>query len=92
MATAVSLHAFGDASGNMGRVATISVMSIKRPAWPVSNGSVLFWVLQQAFDAPPRPGPAPDFAAALAAIDMAMQPLAAAQMQRPDAGVDRGGI
>ncbi|MDQ2808044.1 MAG: family 20 glycosylhydrolase [Chloroflexota bacterium] len=87
MAAAVSLHAFGDPTGNMGRVAYDLGNVYQTPGLAVSNGSVLFWVLQQPLDAPPPDATPPDFAAALVAIDAAMAPLAQARMQRPDAAL-----
>jgi len=87
MAAAVSLHAFQDATGNMGRVAYDLGNVYQAPGMAVPNGSALFWTLQQALDVPPPAGPVPDFAAALAAIDAAMEPLGLARMQRPDAAL-----
>ncbi len=88
MAAVVSLYAFQDATGNMGRVAYDLGNVYQTPGLAVSNGSVLFWVLQQPLDASPPPNATPpDFAAALVAIDAAMAPLGQARMQRPDAAL-----
>jgi hypothetical protein len=86
MAAAVSLHAFDDPTGSMGRVASDLGNVYQTPGVAVPNGSALFWVLQLPVGIPyPPPGPPPDFAAALAAIDAAMEPLPRARMQRLDA-------
>ncbi len=87
IAAAVSRYAFDDPTGSMGRVAYDLGNVYQMPGIAVPNGSTLFWVLQQTLDTPLRPGPVPDFAAALAAIDAAMQPLSTARMQHPDAAL-----
>lgn len=88
MAQVVSLHAFRDASGNMGRVAYDLGNVYQAPGVIIPNSSVLFWVLYGAPEAlKNRPGPTPDFAAALEAVDRAMQPLGSARIERPDAAL-----
>ena len=90
VAGVVSTHAFQDPTGVLGRVAydlgnIYQVSSLARP-----NSSALFWTLQWSFAGLRHRQdrwPAPDFAAALAAIDQAMAPLAGAQIGRPDAAL-----
>ncbi|HUS14892.1 MAG TPA: glycoside hydrolase family 20 zincin-like fold domain-containing protein, partial [Chloroflexia bacterium] len=86
LAAAISIHAFQDATGNMGQVAYDLGNVYLAPGGAVSNGTALFWVLQRsAAEAAQRTDLHPDFSAALAAVDAAMQPLAHAQLQSPDA-------
>jgi hypothetical protein len=82
----VSTHAFRDPTGNMGRVAADLGNVYQVPGMRRPNSSALFWTLQRSFAAlREQEGPMPDYAAALEAIDRAMEPLAGARMQRPDA-------
>jgi hypothetical protein len=84
----VSTHAFRDPTGNMGRVAADLGNVYQVPGMARPNSSALFWTLQRSFAAlREQTGPTPDYAAALAAIDRAMEPLAGARMQRPDAAL-----
>ena len=88
VATVVSTHAFQDPTGSMGRVAYDLGNVYQAPGVPVHNGSALFWTLQRPFEQlRKREGPKPDFAAALEAVDRAMEPLPNARMQRPDAAL-----
>jgi len=69
----------------MGRVAyELGNVYQAAPGLAIHNSSVLFWTLQLPF-ADPRQAraPQPDFAAAEAAIEAAMRPLAEARMARP---------
>jgi hypothetical protein len=82
----VSTHAFRDPTGNMGRLAADLGNVYQVPGMRRPNSSALFWTLQRSFAAlREQEGPMPDYAAALEAIDRAMEPLAGARMQRPDA-------
>lgn len=87
VAQAISLHAFRDATGAMGRVAYDLGNVYSLPGIATHNGSALFWILQIPFDQlSARPWPEPRYwREALAAIDQAMQPLNAAHINRPDA-------
>jgi hexosaminidase len=88
VAGVVSTHAFRDPTGSMGRVAYDLGNVYACPGMSLRNSSALFWTLQLAFgDARPIGWQQPDFAAALAAIDGALQPLAQARIQRPDAAL-----
>jgi hypothetical protein len=89
VAAAVSLHAFADPSGSMGRVACDLGNVYRAVGTPLHNSSALFWILQksQAELRAAPPATPPDFAAALAAIDQALEPLGTARMQRPDAAL-----
>jgi hexosaminidase len=89
MARAVSLHAFDDPTGAMGRVAYDLGNVYQAAGFVPGNASALFWLLQEF------PGewltqpetPRLDLAASLAAIDAAMQPIGQARMRRPDAAI-----
>jgi hexosaminidase len=100
MARAVSLHAFRDPTGAVGRAA-YDLGNIYRMLGPeIHNSSLLFWVLQlplaelrqprdslaQAITSQLTPA---TFAEATAAIDRAVAPIEGAQMDRPDAGLIR---
>lgn len=91
IAQAVSIHAFRDPTGSMGKIAVELGNVYLTPGLAVPNGSVLFWVLQLAFEEfQQRPAAAPtaeSFAAALTAIDAIMRQLPAARMQRHDASL-----
>jgi hypothetical protein len=80
----VSMHAFRDPTGNMGRVAFDLGNVYKVPGMALHNSSVLFWALQWSLEQIRASGYQPDYAAALDAIDSAMEPLHRARMQRPD--------
>jgi hypothetical protein len=99
VARAVSLHAFRDTTGAMGRVA-YDLGNVYRIFPPIHNSSPLFWALQfpVAELAQPRDSLAqalvsrfaealtPEtFGRALDAIDAAMEPLDEHRMSRPDA-------
>jgi hypothetical protein len=99
VARAVSLHAFRDATGAMGRVA-YDLGNVYRILPAIHNSSPLFWALQfpAAELAQPRDSLAqalvpriaqaltPEtFGRALKAIDEAMEPLEEHRMARPDA-------
>ncbi len=91
IAQAVSLYAFRDPTGSMGRVAVELGNIYRIPGLAVPNGSALFWMLQHTFDElaqRPRKVPEPhSFQTALTAIDQALRPLVAARMQRNDASL-----
>ena len=85
---AISWHAFGDPTGNMGRVAYDMGNVYKSMGVIVPNGSPLFWTLQwpleraKGYALPPAAyQSAEDF------IEQAMMPLGRAQMARPDASL-----
>src|SRR5919199_531640 len=91
MARAVSIHAFRDQTGAMGRVAYDLGNVYRDAGLAVPNGSALFWGLQLSFDQfkqflqrYPQLSP-DDFERALPLIDQAMAPLAQAHMARADA-------
>lgn len=85
----VSLHAFRDPTGAMGRVAYDLGNVYKSAGVLMPNSSLLFWTLQPDFALEPatRTGGTADYASPLAAIDKAMAPIATARMQRPDAAL-----
>jgi len=87
--TVVSLHAFRDPTGAMGRVAYDLGNVYKSAGVLMPNSSLLFWTLQRDFDQEmaTRMGGTVDYASPLAAIDKAMAPIATARMQRPDAAL-----
>jgi hexosaminidase len=88
VAAVVSMHAFGDPTGNMGRVAYDLGNVYQAPGIARPNSSLLFWELQRSPGAArPSADPPADFAAALPAIDAAMQPLSQARIGRPDAAL-----
>lgn len=92
VAAVVSVHAFGDLTGNMGRVAVDLGNVYQAPGVAIPNSSVLFWTLQRSFAELNTPGGRPgaaqaDFPAARAAIDAALAPLGAARMARKDAAL-----
>ncbi len=91
IAQAVSIHAFRDPTGTMGRVAVELGNVYQVPGLAVHNGSMLFWVLQLTFDElHERSWQIPtveSFSAALAAIDEAVRPLSKARMERRDASL-----
>lgn len=88
VASVVSAYAFRDPTGSMGRVAYDLGNIYKAPGVLVPNSSILFWVLQRSFsELRSWQGEQPDFAAALDAIDKAMEPIGRARMQRPDAAL-----
>jgi hexosaminidase len=85
---AVSLHAFRDPSGVMGRVAYDLGNAYQAVGFVPHNSSVLFWVLQRPLGSVPEnfAGLSPaSFKQALKAIDHAMRGLSKHKMQRPDA-------
>jgi hypothetical protein len=83
----VSLHAFADATGAMGRVAYDLGNVYRAVGLEPGNSSALFWVLQELPGqlVHPMPQIELDFETTLVAIDQAMQPMANAHMRRPDA-------
>ncbi len=85
----VSLHAFRDPTGAMGRVAYDLGNVYKSAGVLMPNSSLLFWTLQRDFaqEMATRTGGTVDYASPLAAIDKAMAPIATARMQRPDAAL-----
>jgi hypothetical protein len=88
VASVLSLHAFSDPTGNMGRVAYDLGNVYKAAGVLVPNSSVLFWVLERSLqELKSHQGERPDFQAALEAIDEAMQPLGEARMQQTDAAL-----
>jgi hypothetical protein len=88
LASAVSVHAFRDPTGSMGRVAYDLGNIVTAPGLSLPNSSALFWALQRSFDEPlPRNWGSPDLRATTAAIDAAMEPLSGSRMQRPDAAL-----
>ncbi|HET7079068.1 MAG TPA: glycoside hydrolase family 20 zincin-like fold domain-containing protein [Chloroflexia bacterium] len=88
IAAVVSIHAFQDPTGNMGRVAYALGNVYQAPGVLIHNSSLLFWVLQLPLGRTRVPeGRQADYTGTLAAIDAAMAPLSAARMQRPDAAL-----
>ncbi|HEX6606764.1 MAG TPA: glycoside hydrolase, partial [Chloroflexia bacterium] len=88
IAAVVSTHAFGDPTGNMGRVAYDLGNVYQAPGVLIHNASLLFWTLQLPLGRTRVPeGQQADYAGTRAAIDAAMAPLSAARMQRPDAAL-----
>ncbi|HET6261075.1 MAG TPA: family 20 glycosylhydrolase, partial [Chloroflexia bacterium] len=86
VAEVVSRHAFHDPTGAMGRVAYDLGNAYKAVGVVPHNSSLLFWSLQLSFDAARSKGwQGPDFEAALAAIELAVEPLDEARMRRADA-------
>jgi len=88
VADAVSLHAFRDPTGTMGRVACDLGNVYRAVGLEPHNSSVLFWVLQRPLDhaLDEYTGLTPaSFKQALKAIDHAMRGLGKNKMQRPDA-------
>jgi len=87
-AAVLSRHAFGDRTGCLGRVAYDLGNVYRALGGPVQSPSLLFWVLQGLATGPRLSAePPPDYAAARAAIDAALAPLAGARPQRPDAAL-----
>ncbi len=92
VAAVVSVHAFHDPTGNIGRVAYDLGNVYQAPGVIVPNSSVLFWTLQRSFTELNTPGGRPgvtsaNFPAALAAIDAAMAPLSASRMEGAEAAL-----
>jgi hexosaminidase len=85
----VSLHAFRDPTGAMGRVAYDLGNVYKSAGVLMPNSSLLFWTLQRDFaqEQAERVGGMVDYASPPAAIDKAMASIATARMQRPDAAL-----
>lgn len=85
IARAISLHAFGDPTGAMGRVAYDLGNVYQATGYVPHNSSALFWILQElagtdeSWKLPPL-----DFERTLAAIEQAIEPMARARMTRPD--------
>ncbi len=90
IAQSISLHAFRDPTGMMGRVAYDLGNVYRISGLSVPNGSTLFWVLQSSltmemlFGRGVQPTSA-SFVTALEAIDDAMDRMHQARMNRPDA-------
>ncbi len=88
VARAMSLFAFDDPSGTMGRIAYDLGNVYQVPGVPrLHNSSVLFWLLQDApqLHSPADAVPAASFEATVARIDAILSGLDAAPMARPDA-------
>ncbi len=88
VARAVSLYAFDDLSGTMGRIAYDLGNVYQVPGVPrLHNSSVLFWLLQDApqLQAHADTVPAASFEATLARIDAILSGLVTAPMARHDA-------
>ncbi len=86
VAAVVSQHAFGDETGSMGRVLYDLGNVYHATAVPLHNSSPLFWTLQRSFtQLRARSWEEPDFPAALAAIDEAMQPFGFTRLRHPNA-------
>lgn len=85
----ISRFAFDDPTGAMGRVAYDLGNVYRAPGQEVPNSSVLFWILQQRTDERMGDFTPADFERTLQAIDAALAPLDAAQMQRSDAALIR---
>ncbi|MBE0699604.1 MAG: family 20 glycosylhydrolase [Anaerolineaceae bacterium] len=83
----VSRFAFEDPSGTMGKIVFDLGNIYRIPSTQVSNGSVLFWVLQLRLpEILKEKSPTQEsLMRTLEAIDRAIAPLAASQMSRPDA-------
>jgi hypothetical protein len=83
----VGLHAFGDSTGAMGRVAYDLGNIYQTVGFEVPNSSALFWILQDFPGEATQPFPQPelDFEKALEAIDAAMAIMPQARMRRSDA-------
>jgi len=84
----MSLFAFDDPSGTMGRIAYDLGNVYQVPGVPrLHNSSVLFWLLQDApqLHSPADAVPAASFEATVARIDAILSGLDAAPMARPDA-------
>ena len=90
LASAISLHAFHDPTGALGRVAYDLGNVYRSLGHEPHNSSVLFWVLQRPISPgqPAYPGVASDaYERAMAAIEAAVAPLATARSARPDAAL-----
>jgi hypothetical protein len=88
VAEVVSRHAFHDPTGAMGRVAYDLGNVYRTVGVVLHNSSLLFWSLQLSIDeARSRGWEKPDFEAALAAIERAIEPLGKARMRRADAAL-----
>lgn len=90
MARAVSLYAFRDATGSMGRVAYDLGNVYQAPGVLIPNSSLLFWVLNGSWEEiKARLGAetTPDYSGTLEAIGAAMEPMGRAGMMRADAAL-----
>ena len=86
----LSRFGFEDPTGAMGCVAYDLGNVYQAPGVEVPNGSVLFWAMQYTLaDAAGYQVPRENLEKTLEAIDAAIQPLAQAQMARPDADLIR---
>jgi hexosaminidase len=90
VAQAVSWHAFRDPTGTMGCVAQDLGNVYRAAEFVPHNASVLFWILQRPLPEIAQRYPSLSPATlnrALEAINQAIEPMAKAQMGRPDAGL-----
>lgn len=87
----LSRYAFDDPSGATGRVAYDLGNVYQATGVEISNGTLLFWILQRSREQLlARPGMTPaGLQRALAALDAALAPLGQERMARPDAALIR---
>ena len=90
MAGAVSLYAFRDPTGSMGRVAYDLGNVYQAPGVLIPNSSLLFWIMNRSWDQiKARTGAdiSPKLTDTLEAITTAMEPISRARMERGDAAL-----